>query len=404
MPPVQQGSIAIWTYQVARRIAQRSPIIVYAKTHKDCKSSETSDGVTYRRVSTFPNPFGRLGSLATILRIDHRLVSSAFDHPSYFKGYAERVAKDIRKRSVDIVHIHNLSQFVPVIRRYNPDVKIIIHMHCEWLTQIPKHIVTERLQAANLVVGCSKYVTRTITDSFPDAASRSGTLYNGVDVDAFSPTTRSESARTKHEKVLLFVGRVSPEKGLHDLIDAFERVVQKIPNTRLVIVGPVSVTPKQFLVSISRDPLVRSLDRFYNGDYLENLKNRVAPEITNKITFVGNVHHNQLARYYEEADLLINPSLSESFGMSLIEANACGIPVVATRVGGMKEAVSDRETGYLVAPQAPNELEEAIITLLENDDERRRMGMAGRERVKRLFSWDRITMNTLECYTKMNNL
>jgi glycosyltransferase involved in cell wall biosynthesis len=89
--------------------------------------------------------------------------------------------------------------------------------------------------------------------------------------------------------------------------------------------------------------------------------------------------------------LLLNPSFSESFGMSLIEAMACGIPVVATRVGGMTGIVADGETGLVVEPGDVPALAEATSVLLADDSRRREMGAAARRRALELFSWERVT-------------
>ena len=102
--------------------------------------------------------------------------------------------------------------------------------------------------------------------------------------------------------------------------------------------------------------------------------------------------------HYREVDILINPSLREAFGRSLIEAMACQMPVVATRVGGMVEIVEDAKTGLWVNPGDATALAEAIIGLLSDENLRKSMAKAGRQRVLELFSWDQIVENLLRQY------
>lgn len=85
----------------------------------------------------------------------------------YHWGYAREVAKRIRMLRSDVVHVMNYSQFVPVIRRYNPTVRIALHMHCDWLTQFTRAIIEPRLRQTDLIIGCSEYITKTISDAFP---------------------------------------------------------------------------------------------------------------------------------------------------------------------------------------------------------------------------------------------
>jgi glycosyltransferase involved in cell wall biosynthesis len=105
-----------------------------------------------------------------------------------------------------------------------------------------------------------------------------------------------------------------------------------------------------------------------------------------------------LASYYQSADILVNPSYSESFGMSLVEALASETPVIATRVGGMVNIVDENETGLLVNREDVNGLAEAMRCLLSDGDLRRQMGKNGRQRVIERFSWPQVAQSALEKY------
>ena len=316
----------------------------------------------------------------------------------YYFRYALQVARDLKRENCDIVHLHNFSQFVPIIRTFNPKVKIVLHMHCEWLTQLDRAMIAKRLRAADLIVGCSEYITEKIRRGFPRFAQRCQTVYNGVDVHSFF-RENSWSAPKNGVKRLLFVGRNSPEKGLHVLTDAFEKVLEYYPNAQLKIVGSETLPYIEFVVTLSDDPKVLNLTSFYNGHYLSRLRSRLSPALASHISFNGFVPRRQLINHYRDTDLFIFPSVwNEPFGVPIIEAMATGLPVVATRVGGIKEIVEGGKTGLLVARDDASALAEAVRYLFSNENLRKSMGKAARNRVIEHFSWDLIVEGLLRQY------
>ena len=125
-----------------------------------------------------------------------------------------------------------------------------------------------------------------------------------------------------------------------------------------------------------------------------HLERAAGAELGRRIIFEGRVDHDQTAAAYRRAGLLVNPSLSESFGMTLVEAMMHGVPVVATRIGGMPYIVNDEETGLVVPAGDPQSLAAAICRVLSDRQMATRMGDAGRRRALERFSWDR-TAETL---------
>lgn len=396
VPPVRSGSIAIWTYEVARRLAEYHDVIVYGK--KSLKDRYKLDnGVLYR--------YFRTGLDTKLYRLFRRFPNlfnrevPVFASPLYYFGYIFQVAMDLRRRQYDIVHLPNFSQFVPIIRALNPKIKIALHMHCEWLTQLPYRTVQKRLESVDLILGCSEYITGKISTCFPQYKAYCHSVYNGVDIKQFTPKGKGTRRDIGDVLRLIYVGRISPEKGLHVLIDAFKKVVVHFANVELWIVGQEALASREFLIDLSDDDRIKKLSVFYDGEsYLQRVKQQIPLNLRNKVKFTGFVPHPNLHQYYSLADVLVNPSISESFGMSLIEAMASGIPVIATSAGGQKEIVIPGRTGYCVEPDNVQEMAEAILNLLMDAELRARMAKDARHTAVNMYSWEKICTSLTRLY------
>ena len=351
--PPHQNSIGIIVYETARRLAQSCTTAVYLRGSHIRKRCEGWEGVEYRYIPMDPDKW-----LLRLFKKIWRLFNPKlplFASKFYYLGYISQVALDLRLHGCDTVHILNFSQFVPIIRAFNPKITIVLEMQCEWLTQLDRTMIKQRLNKTDMIIGVSEHITGKIRRRFPEFSERCRTVFNGVDTKRFTPATGTQSVETNASRRMLFVGRVSPEKGVHVLLDAIKTVVKRYPNLVLEIIGSKVQAPLEFIVSISDEQQVSALKAFYEEpsslDYYSYLK-RQADElgIAKNVQFLGNIPQAQLVEHYRSADVLINPSFSESFGMALVEAMATEIPVIATRVGGMTEIVDQGKTGILVEP------------------------------------------------------
>jgi len=406
--PVSAGSIPIWTAAIAQKLSNQKSsnscdVIVYARRSEGQLAHETYKGVSYRRIEVSGTRIynGIAKALSRLSPTFRYLCSRLYCFP-----YALRIATDLRKQSCDIVHIHNFSQFVPVIRALNPTIKIVLHMHCEWLSQFDRDAIAPRLHKTDLIIGCSDYITNKIRARFPELAHRCQRVYNGVDTEQFQPvqpvqSAQSETPKSTENLKLLFVGRISPEKGLHTLIEAFERVAIALPPAKLFLIGPNKPTAAEFIAELSDEPIVQNLAQLDPPNYLQNLKRQLPEGLEERVFFTGSVSHLTLHQHFQTAAVLVNPSLSEAFGMSLVEAMATRIPTVATRVGGMQDVVVDGETGLLVPPDDSAALAIALQTLLTDSDLRARMGKAGRERAVTVFDWAAIAAHLFSLYDNL---
>ena len=416
-PRSQTDSIPIWICNVASRLARYHDVVVYSSRGYHQEKVEYFRGVKYRRVSTaFDAWLGHMmmGASARFPGFDYArrrrpYSASVFDNLTYIL----KVAKDLQTEKCDIVHIQgeNNTKFISIVKLLNPSTRIVLHAHGELLSQLDHSMIEHRLRKVDLILGCSRYITDKIRQSFPSLAGRCQTLYNGVDIATLTNDPEKNEKRLEL-KQLLFVSRLTPEKGLHVLLDAFKEVVERNPCVRLEAVGPLNPWAMGSNIGLTEDYKVWKLALFHRKrslfhrkgslSYLDYLKHKlVSLNISNNVTFHGLIPHEQKIKLYQAADVFVQPSVwSEPFGMGIIEAMACQVPVVATRVGGIPEIVEDGRTGFLVEPGDSRSLAHAILELLSNEDLRRKMGKVGRKRVER-FSWDNIVTNLLRLYGDM---
>jgi D-inositol-3-phosphate glycosyltransferase len=203
----------------------------------------------------------------------------------------------------------------------------------------------------------------------------------GVDLGRFRPLDK-ESARAelgfRNERIILFVGRIEPLKGVDILINAAAMLESDVDCSVLIVGGDES--------SASRIEELQGLARDLGIDH--------------RVAFVGAVDHDSLPLFYNAADICVVPSHYESFGLVAVEAMACGVPVVASRVGGLMGTVKDGETGYLVPWLCPEPFAERIEMLLENDSLRRNLGDSAREAVDR-FRWENVAGRIFDIYASL---
>ena len=235
----------------------------------------------------------------------------------------------------------------------------------------------EGLLACDAVIAVSKDMKEDIQKAYPIPASNVTVIHNGVDPEKYYPRDGQESLAkfSIRSPFVFFVGRLSRQKGIFDLIEAMKRVP---PGTMLVLATGKPDTPE------IEDDLRRAVRAADNVVWIREM-----------------LEDHDLVNLYNEAAVFACPSVYEPFGIINLEAMACETPVVATRVGGIKEVVVNEETGLLVPPGEPAKLGRAITRILEDPQTGAKMGKAGRRHVLRNFTWDRIAARTLELYRSL---
>lgn len=200
------------------------------------------------------------------------------------------------------------------------------------------------------------------------------------------PLARKKLGLDVRERVVLQVGRMVPRKGVDDAVRGFARLVKRHGvAARLLIVGGESD---------DADPLkTPEIGRLHAIAREEGVADRVS--------FVGRKTREQLKYYYSAADVFVTMPWYEPFGITPLEAMACGTPVVGANVGGIKYSVRDGETGYLVPPHDAEMLGERLAHLFAHPGLLARFSRQAIERVNRLFTWRRVTAQLAEVYEEV---
>ncbi len=343
------GGSSVAAAGLAARLAAGGHRVWVAAPHRPLRLPQL-DGLTYVNVPapayhTFAEPLSHLALAGTLLRL-------------------------VEEAEPDVVHVHYALPAAPMAllalrmtgRRALP--ALVVTLHGSDVTVLGRHaalrpLLLPVLERADAVTAVSRFLAgeaAALGLSRPVAV-----LPNLVDVDHFRPRRpaefRSFLARPE-EAVLIHVSNFRPVKAVLDVIRVFA-LVRRRRRVRLVLVGE-------------------------GPDALRAREEVEALGAAAEVSFLG--LRPDVAAILPAADVFLLPSLNESFGLAAAEAMACGVPVVASAVGGLPEVVVDGETGFLRPPGDVEAMAEAVLSLLDHDELRLRLGAAARARAELLFA------------------
>jgi glycosyltransferase involved in cell wall biosynthesis len=205
-------------------------------------------------------------------------------------------------------------------------------------------------------------------------------IYNGVDLERFNPKADGRNVRKwygiEESPVVMFIGRLTPYKGVQFLLEAIPEVLKEVPEAKFMFVGSSRFDAPRIGEIISR------------------------PSVRNAVIFTGYVDDEMLPHFYACCDIFCYPSLWEGFGLTPAEAQAAGKPVVAFETCALPEVVQNGVTGMLVPRGDSNGIARVIVRLLRDPELRHRMGQKARARAQSLFSWEETARLTTMVYEK----
>jgi glycosyltransferase involved in cell wall biosynthesis len=377
-PPRIVGGISPHVYHLSRNLAKNG-VKVYVVTcdFPGAPKHETLEGFEVFRVDSYKNPSPDFASWVYLMNIN-------------MQKEAASIVKNLGK--VDIFHAHDWLVAVAsvglkhVFRRpllatihstevgrrngIHSDYERMIHETEAWLTY-----------EAWRVICCSNYMVSHVKLTFGLPEDKLEMIPNGVDVSQYREYEKASLTHFRRrfalpeEKIVLFVGRLVYEKGVHVLIQSVPKVLENV-NAKFIIVG----------------------DGYMKNSLLEMVRNM---GLAQKVFFTGFLDDETLKKLQRCADVTVVPSLYEPFGIVAIEAMAAKSPVVVSEVGGLAEIVEHDVTGVKVYPNDPNSLTWGITRVLLNEAYATRLKENAYKKAVEVFNWEKISQSTKKGYEKV---
>jgi D-inositol-3-phosphate glycosyltransferase len=377
------GGMNVYIHELAQTMAARGvEVDVFTRRAHPDDPAEVEIGPRYRVIGIEAGDADPIG---------------AGDPGELVGAFAEGVVKwaAAQQVSYDVVHSHYwLSGWAGVLLQEVLGVPLAISFHTLGRVKDANRRPGERATSLLRIAAETEVIARAgcVVSSTPSEAAELIQHYSanperlcvsppGVDHDRFRPGSR-QAARAElglgPGRLLLFVGRLQPLKGPDVALDAFLRVADDLPDVRLLMVGGPSGPDGEDTRRALRD-------------------GAAATEHAARIGFLPARPHHELPDLYRAADVVVVPSRSESFGLVAAEAQACGIPVVAARAGGLAHAVADGESGILVDGWDPADYAASIRRILEDPDLAAGLSSGAAAHAER-FSWPATADRLLELY------
>ena len=325
------------------------------------------------------DPVEDSGDAPFVRRIGHsRVIYSAGSFARVTTGVRLRrqVQQILRDEKIDIVHVHG--GLAPVLGLVAPsaahelDIPAVATFHSWFKSSALLGMFRGPLQKRLDRHAAAIAVSQPVVEAHARYLKADWQIIpNGVDTDFFRPQERFSTSAGRAPE-LLFLGRLDPRNGLDTILAAMPAVLARVPDARLTIAGD--------------GPLRRVYER-------------MAKPTGSQVTFVGRVNGNR-PTYYSQADLYLCPTTMASFGVTLLEAMACGTPLLVSDITGFRELVGGGNEAVMVHKDDPAAWADAIVDLLGDESRRRAMGAAGLDKSER-FAWPRIAEQVIEVYRRV---
>ena len=302
-----------------------------------------------------------------------------FEYPPYTDALASRLYEVASEYALDLLHVHYaiphavsayLAREMLRGERYLPVVTTLHGTDITLVGRDPSFLPITRfgIEQSDATTAISRYLRDATHETFCTGCSIE-VIYNFIDAEYYHRAANRSLARSlapDGEKIIMHVSTFRPVKRITDCIEVMARLRER---------------------SSLRAKLIMCGDGPERAD-AETLAERLG--VSDSVEFVGKQPQSQIRDYLSVADLLLLPSLSESFGLSALEAMACEVPVIATRVGGLPEVVEEDGCGYLFAVGDVQGMAETAIEILSDDSLRERLGRRGREIAVTRFATEKI--------------
>lgn len=372
--PPNVGGIAQWAIGVARSLHRMGYGVRVLTRHMNKEAEKVQSQEPYPVIQVHGNRWRQLRSL-----------------------YANRAMKSLYESEVlpevVIATTWNIARgLVGVVKKHGTRLIVVVH-GLEVTRKMPwmkRCWLINTLNAADIVIAVSRFTREQVIRRHGINPQKVIVLPNGVDPETFYPGVDTDALRHRFglagKKVILTLARIVERKGHDKVIEALPEVLKHVPNAHYLISG------------------VRE------GENYERIQRQVVElGLERDVTFTGYVAPEEINQFYNLCDVYIMPSRelegagdTEGFGITFLEANACGKPVIGGRSGGVVDAIEDGKTGYLVDPLSAEEIAEKLIHILSDPVQARSLGENGMARIAAGYTWDAVSGKITELLEKNN--
>lgn len=372
VPPVEGGAVEHWVHEATKRYDKDDVEITVISRPAGVEGLR---GVKYVGIKW-----------TNLSRFFHRLKSSS-PRKSFLRAlakiqnvwsYGRKITNTLKE--FDVICIQNEPNLLIFIDKA-PNQKIILHMHNEHLAIKHLTFIYKRvLKKVDKVLCVSEYIMEKSVREFPKFKDKFSVLMNAADTDSFRPRTNIDPDILKNipskkleELFIVYVGRLTQEKGVHILVEAFGEVVKRHANVKMVVAG------SSFFSGAARTP--------YQDKLVE-----LSAAFADKIIFTGFLRHEYIRYLYNIADVVVVPSIwNDPCPLVVLESMSSGCATIATKVGGIPEMIINDQVGILIPPNDSRSLARSLIDLIENPEKRYSIGLSANDLVQRNYNWKQLS-------------
>jgi len=375
-PPSKGGGIAEWAFGVARTLPKLGYKTSVYVTHRKDRNLNIHKNEQF----TCKPMYGR-------------------NWHEFHRFYAGYYMWKILKKDPDTIFITTtwgMAKPFKFIKKYYPKSKMIVVAHGLEITRLKSsrelRSISKVVSSSNLVLSVSRFTRDEIINRLQNInTSHVRFLPNGVDIDRFYQCSVDSKFFEKYNipidsDLVLTLARIIKRKAHDDVIRALPDILSEFPKTHYAIAGP----------------------HRKNDPYLNSLKNLVKElSIEQHVTFIDFIPDTDLKKIYSASKVYVMASRtlhktgdSEGFGITFLEANACGCPVIGSYEGGIPDAVENEVNGLLVPSDSPSDIALAVKKVFSNEDYRLGLVNKGMKRVSERFTWEKLTIEMMDMLNK----
>jgi glycogen(starch) synthase len=375
-PPRVVGGIARHCEGLAKaQVQQGHDVYLFTLDFPGSPSYEEMGGIKVYRAST---ELGHPNFLTWVLLFNHFL--------------SKKMADLIKLVDFDVMHVHDwLAAFSGITFKHYTKKPLVLTVHSTEVGRAQglhspdsfsiNGIEWWAIYEADRVIVCSHSMKDEICNHFNLPEKKVDIIPNAIDSSKYQIPVDRGTIRQRYgvgwgEKLILCVGRLVPQKGVEYFIRAIPQIARSHPEAKYIIVG-----------------------EGWSRDILE--AEAKATGHANKIRFTGFVSDKEVINLMASADALIVPSIYEPFGIVALEGMATGVPVVASKVGGLAEVIEHEKTGLFVYPRNIDSIAWGIDKILSDPDHARWLTENAKDKLHKAYSWEAVAMKTVEVYKKV---